>query len=87
MKLLSLVMKTGFLTLAFQDEIMFIASGGLDAIRISLWYEKENVEEHECKTSPEIIKALAELADGTPQVHPFQISNSTFQKIAIPVRV
>ena len=71
----------------FQDEIMFIASGGLEAVGISLWDEKENAEAYARKTYPDVMKALAGLVEGTPQLQIYEVSNSTFHKIAIPVRV
>src|SRR3989304_3111591 len=69
----------------FQDEIMFIASGGLEAVGISLWDEKENAETYERKTYPEVMKALAKVVEGTPRVQTYEVSNSTFHKIAVPV--
>src|SRR3970040_2029558 len=69
----------------FQDEIMFIASGGLEAVGISLWEEKENAEAYHRRTFPEVMKALAKVVDGTPHIQTYEVSNSTFHKIAIPV--
>ena len=69
----------------FQDEIMFIASGGLKAVGISLWDEQENAEAYVRKTYPEVMKALAKLVEGTPQVQTYEVSNSTFHKINFPV--
>src|SRR3989304_2180844 len=65
----------------FQDEIMFIASGGLEAVGISLWDEQENAEAYDLKTYPQVIKALGKLVEGTPQVQTYEVSNSTFHKI------
>ena len=69
----------------FQDEIMFIAPGGLEAVGISLWDEKENAEAYDHKIYPAVMKALAKLVEGIPQVQTYQVSNSTFHKIAVPV--
>lgn len=69
----------------FQDEIMFIASGGLEAVGISLWEEKENADAYSRKTYPEVLKALAKVVEGTPRIQTYQVSNSTFHKIAVPV--
>ena len=69
----------------FQDEITFAASGGLEAVGISLWDEKQNAEAYERKTYPEVLKALAKVVEGTPRVQTYEVSNSTFHKIAIPV--
>lgn len=71
----------------FQDEIMFIASGGLEAVGISLWEEKENADAYSRKTYPEVLKVLAKVVEGTPQVQTYEVSNSTFHKITIPAGV
>jgi len=69
----------------FQDEIMFIASGGLEAVGISLWEEKDNAEAYSRGTYPEVLKVLAKVVEGTPRIQTYEVSNSTFHKIAIPV--
>jgi hypothetical protein len=69
----------------FQDEIMFIASGGLEAIGISLWEEKEDAEAYDHKIYPEVMKALANFVEGTPQIQTYAVSNSTFHKIDVPI--
>ena len=71
----------------FQDEIMFIASGGLEAVGISLWDERENANAYDHKTYPEVMRALAKVVEGTPQVQTYEVSNSTFHKIVAPVTV
>jgi len=69
----------------FQDEIMFVASSGLEAVGISLWEEKENAEAYNRGTYPEVLKSLAKVVEGTPRVQTYEVSNSTFHKIAVPV--
>ena len=71
----------------FQDEIMLIAPGGLKAVGISLWEEKENAEEYEKRTYREVMAILAQFVEGIPEVEPYGVSNSTFHKIAVPVIV
>ena len=66
----------------FQDEITFVAPGGLEAVGISLWEEKENAEAYHRRTYPEVMKALAKVVEGTPRVQTYEVSNSTFHKIA-----
>jgi hypothetical protein len=65
----------------FQDEIMFIGSGGLEAVGISLWHEKENAEAYDHKTYPGVMKTLAKFVEGVPQIQTYEVSNSTFHKI------
>ena len=69
----------------FQDEITFVTSGGLEAIGISLWEQKENAEAYNRGSYSEVQKALAKVVEGTPQVQTYEVSNSTFHKIAARV--
>ena len=69
----------------FQDEITLVAPGGLEAIGISFWDQKENAEAYGRTTYPEVQKALAKVVEGTPQVQTYEVSNSTFHKIAARV--
>ncbi len=66
----------------FQDEITLLAPGGLEAKAISLWDQKENAEAYNRATYPEVLKAMARVVEGTPQVESYEVSNSTFHKIA-----
>lgn len=69
----------------FQDEIAFVAPNGTDAVSISLWDQKENAEAYQLRTYPEVLKTMAKVTDGTPQLHTYEVSNSTFHKIAARV--
>jgi len=69
----------------FQDEITFIAPGGNEAVGISLWDQKNDAEAYHRGTYPEVQKALAKVLDGPPQVKTYEVSNSTFHKIAARV--
>ena len=69
----------------FQDEITLVAPGGLEAIGISLWDQKENAEAYSRTTYPEVQKALAKVVEGIPQVQTHEVANSTFHKIAARV--
>ena len=69
----------------FQDEIAFVAPGGADAIGISVWDQKEDAETYARGIYPGVIKTLAQVVEGTPQVQTYEVCNSTFHKI--PVRV
>ena len=66
----------------FLDEIVFIVPGGTEAFGISLWDLKENAEAYNRGAYPEVLKSLAKVVEGTPQVHTYEVSNSTFHKIA-----
>lgn len=69
----------------FQDEITFVAPGGLDAFGISLWESAENAEAYNRETYPAITKLLSKVIEGTPQVKTYEVCNSTFHKIATAV--
>ena len=66
----------------FQDEIALVAPGGADAVGISLWDLKDNAETYARGAYPGVLKALERVVDGTPQVQTYEVSNSTFHKIA-----
>ena len=67
----------------FKDEITFVPSdGGKEAVAISLWEQKENAEAYSRGAYPELLKAMAKVIDGTPQVQTSEVSNSTWHKIA-----
>lgn len=65
----------------FKDEITFVDAGGKDALAISLWDRKESAEQYSRDTYPQVLKGLANVVEGTPQVHGYEVSNSTFHKI------
>ena len=65
----------------FQDEIAFLVSDGTAAVSISLWAHKEHAEAYHRGTYPTVLKALANVVEGTPQVYTYEVSNSTFHKI------
>ena len=69
----------------FKDEITFLGAGGKDAVAISLWDRKESAEQYSRDTYPQVLKGLAKVVEGTPQVHAYEVSNSTFHKIAAQV--
>jgi heme-degrading monooxygenase HmoA len=69
----------------FQDELTLVIQGGTEAVGISLWDEKTNAETYERGTYPQVLKALAKVVEGTPRVQTYEVSNSTFHKIAAHV--
>jgi len=69
----------------FRDEVTFVAPGGVEAIGISLWDQKENADAYNRDAYPGVLKALGKVVEGTPQVHTYEVCNSTFHKIAAHV--
>ena len=66
----------------FQDKIVLVAAGGLEAIGLSFWDQKEDAEAYGRGMFREVLKALAKVIDGTSRVETREVSNSTFHKIA-----
>jgi len=65
----------------FRDEIVFLAPGsGTEGVAISLWEKKEDAEAYNRGSYREVLKALAKVIDGTPEVRDFEVANSTLQK-------
>jgi heme-degrading monooxygenase HmoA len=70
----------------FQDEVVFFPAGaGTEVIAISLWDKKEDAEAYHRGSYPEVLKALAKVVDGTPEVRNFEVAHSTLQKTAARV--
>jgi quinol monooxygenase YgiN len=68
----------------FQDEITFLAPGaGTEVVAISLWEQRENAEAYHRGAYPEVLKTLARVVDGTPEVRNFEVATSTFDKVAV----
>ena len=66
----------------FQDEIALVAPGGEDAIGISLWDTKENAEAYARESYGGVLKTLEPMIQGDARVQTYEVSSSTFHKIA-----
>ena len=66
----------------FQHEVTLVAPGGADAVAISVWDEKANAETYARGAYSNVLKTLASVVEGTPQVQSYEVANSTFSKIA-----
>lgn len=71
----------------FQDEITLVAPGGTEAVGISLWDTKENAEAYSRDAYPGVLKTLGKVVEGSPQVHTYEVCNSTFHNVAAKVAV
>ncbi len=69
----------------FQDEITLVAPNGTDAVAISLWHQKENADAYSRDAYPGLLKNLAKVVEGTPQVHNYEVASSTAHKLAAHV--
>jgi hypothetical protein len=66
----------------FEDELTFLNPNGKDVLAISLWDRKDSADNYARDTYPQVLKDLASVLVGTPEVQGFEVSNSTFHKIA-----
>ncbi len=66
----------------FTDEITFLAPEGKSAVAISLWEKKENADDYGRDTYAAVLRTLEPVVEGTPAVESYEVSNSTFHKIA-----
>jgi len=71
----------------FQDEIAFVVPGGTEAVSVSVWDQKADAEAYAHGTYPQVLQAVANVLEGTPQVDTYEVSNSTFHKIAARIAV
>ncbi|MFY9610187.1 MAG: hypothetical protein WAU45_16435 [Blastocatellia bacterium] len=65
----------------FRDEITFVAPERSEAVAISFWETKENLETYNRTGYPELLKMLAKVVEGTPKVEIFELSTSTLHKL------
>jgi hypothetical protein len=66
----------------FQDEITFVAPGGVDVVGISMWHLEEDADKYAQTAYPGVLKALEPVVEGTPQVTTYDVSNSTVHQLA-----
>jgi hypothetical protein len=66
----------------FKDEITFVAPDRSEAVAISLWDRKESAEAYGRDTYPQVLKSLAKVVEGTPEVDNFEVANSTCHRIS-----
>lgn len=68
----------------FRDEITVASPGELDVTAISLWDNKADAEAYNTNTYPEVLKTLAKIIDGTPEVQTYEVVHSTFHQVTVP---
>ena len=66
----------------FKDELTFVGSSGSKAVAISMWDRKESADAYGRDAYPAVLKSLDKVVEGTPTVDTWEVSNSTFHKIA-----
>lgn len=66
----------------FRDEVTFITLERLQAVAISFWDKREDAEAFNRSGYQEVLKKLSNVVMGIPEVETFELSSSTFHKIA-----
>jgi heme-degrading monooxygenase HmoA len=66
----------------FRDEIAFLVPNGTEAYSISFWESKETADAYNRAGYPEVLKALAKVVEGTPQLQTYEVCNSTIKQIS-----
>lgn len=67
----------------FLDQItFFVGPERKEALAISFWETKENVEAYNRMGFPEVLKSLAKVVEGTPEAETLELCSSTFRKLA-----
>ncbi|HVQ48187.1 MAG TPA: hypothetical protein VMS62_15265 [Gemmatimonadales bacterium] len=64
----------------FNDEIVFVDHDGRQVLAISLWDSKESADNYSRETYPQVLKTLARVIEGTPQVRNYEVAFSTAHK-------
>ena len=65
----------------FKDEITLVGQDGKEVIAISVWDLRENAEAYHRGTFPEVLKILANVVEGTPEVRTYEVASSTLHQI------
>jgi len=69
----------------FKEEITLSNPGSQDAVSMSLWEHKNNADDYNTNTYPEVLKTLAKVIDGTPRLQTFETVISTFHNVPVAV--
>jgi heme-degrading monooxygenase HmoA len=64
----------------FNDEIAFVDQDSKQVLAISLWESKESADAYGRETYPQVLKTLARVIEGTPQVRGYEVAVSTFHR-------
>jgi heme-degrading monooxygenase HmoA len=65
----------------FKDEIAFLVPNRNEAFSISFWESQEKADAYNRAGYPEVLKVLAKVVEGTPQLQTYEVCNSTIQQI------
>ena len=71
--------------IGLKEEISLANPASLDVVAISLWENKADAEAYNTNAYPEVLKALANVIDGTPKIQTFE--GVTWTSHSLPVAV
>jgi quinol monooxygenase YgiN len=63
----------------FLDEIALVSLGGANVLAISVWNLKEDAETYARGAFQGVLKSMAQVIEGIPQVQTYDVANSTFR--------
>jgi heme-degrading monooxygenase HmoA len=66
----------------FRDEISLLSPERSEVTAISFWNVRDSADEYNRTTYPLMVKNLSKMIEGTPEVSIFEVTSSTFHKIA-----
>ncbi len=66
----------------FRDKITLVSPDRSEAVAISFWETQEDAEAFNRTGYPEVLKIVSKVADGTPKIETFELSNSTLHNLA-----
>jgi hypothetical protein len=66
----------------FTDEITCVSPDRKNGVAISLWERKEQADAYSRDTYPQVLKSLARVVEGTPEVRGYDVPVSTFHRTA-----
>ena len=67
----------------FKHMITFAGPSGTEIRTVSFWDKKETAETYNTTGYPEVLKTLANVLEGTPQLKTYEVVNSTFSEIPV----
>jgi len=67
----------------FCDEISFFNQKENEAVAISLWKDKSDLERYDREIYPKVRETMADSFEGTPALSTFEVGNSTWYNIHV----
>lgn len=68
----------------FAGEFTLVSSDGKEALGVTLWERRENVETYDREGSANVLKVLATYTEGKPGFQTYDVTHSTLE--TLPVR-